>query len=116
MDYWKIQDAFYERMKKDYEGGAIANPVYKPYFQWKFYGESVNTLTRELCFQIMKEAQRELEELDNRHPGAHEQLLVEPTLDDVRKPYKGYDDDCFLYSYLIGIEAEITNIFVMKCG
>lgn len=33
MDYWKIQDIYLEKMKQDYEGGAIGNPVYKPYFQ-----------------------------------------------------------------------------------
>ena len=33
MDYFKIQDAFLERMKKDYEGGAITNPIFKPYFE-----------------------------------------------------------------------------------
>ena len=68
MDYWKMQDIFHKRMKQDYEDGVITNPVFKPYFQWKFYGASVNTLTRELCFQIMKEAQRELGELDAKHP------------------------------------------------
>ena len=65
MDYWQKQDIYLERMKRDYEGGAIANPVYKPYFQWKFFGASVKTLTRELCYQIIKEAQRKLEELDS---------------------------------------------------
>lgn len=96
MDYWKIQDAFYERMKKNYEGGAIANPVYKPYFQWKFYGTSVESLTKQICYRIMKEAQRELGELDAKHPN------------------QDYGEDNNLYSYLIGIEAEITNILVMK--
>ena len=114
MDYWKIQDIYLEKMKNDYEGGAIANPVYKPYFQWKFYGASVKTLTRKLCFQIMKEVQRELEELDNRHPGAQEQVLEESTPDDVWKPCRGYGEDCYLYSYLIGIECEITNIMMMN--
>lgn len=36
MDYFKIQDIFHARMKQDYESGVIDNPVYKPYFQWKF--------------------------------------------------------------------------------
>ena len=112
MDYWKIQDIYLERMKRDYESGVIANPVYNPYFQWKFYGASIESLTKQTCYQIMKEAQRELEELDNRHPGAHEQVLAESTLDDVWKPYRGYGDDCYLYSYLIGVESEITNIMM----
>ena len=116
MDYWKIQDIFHERMKKGYEDGVITNSVFKPYFQWKFYGAPVKSLTKQICYQIMKEAQKELEELDIKHPGAHEQVLVEPTLDDVWKPYKGYGDDCYLYSYLIGIESEITNILLMKWG
>ena len=114
MDYFKIQDAYLERMKQDYEGGVIANPVYEPYFQWKFYGASVETLTKQLCYQIMNEAQRELEELDSKHPEAHNQMLAKPSVDDVWKPYRGYGEDCYLYSYLIGIEAEITNILIMK--
>jgi len=89
MDYWKIQDAFHKRMKKDYESGVITNPVFKPYFLWKFYGASVNTLTRELCFQIMKKAQRELGELDIKHPN------------------QDYGEDSNLYSYLIGIDKYI---------
>ena len=116
MDYWKIQDAFLERMKQDYEGEVIANPYYNPYFQWKFYGASVEILTKQQCYQIMKEAQRELEELDSKHPEGHKQLLKEPTLDDVWKQYKGYGEDCYLYSYLIAIESEITNILMMKWG
>ena len=44
----------------------------------------------------MKEAQRELGELDAKHPN------------------QDYGEDSNLYSYLIGIEAEITNILVMK--
>ena len=116
MDYWKIQDIFNERMKQDYESGLITNPVFKPYFEWKFYGASVETLTKQVCYQIMKEAQKELDKLDNKHPEARKLLLEESTIDDVWKPYKGYGDDCYLYSYLIGVEAEITNILVMKWG
>ena len=112
MDYWKIQDIFHKRMRKDYEKGVISNPIYKPYFTWKFYGASVKTLARQLCYQIMKEAQRELEELDSKHPTAHEHVLADSTLDDVWKPYKGYGEDCYLYSYLIGIECEIINIMI----
>ena len=37
MDYWKIQDVFHERMKSDYENGVITNPIFKFYFDWKFY-------------------------------------------------------------------------------
>jgi hypothetical protein len=116
MEYFKIQDIFHERMKRDYEDGVITNSIYKPYFEWKFYGASVESLTKQMCYDIMKEAQRELEELDSKHPTAHEQILVEPTLDDVWKQYRGYGKDCYLYSYLIGIEAEITHILVMKWG
>lgn len=114
MDYFKIQDAFLERMKKDYEGGVITNPIFKPYFEWKFYNAPIKSLTRQMCYTIMKTAQNELEALDLKHPNAHEQILVEPTLDDVWKPYKGYESDCYLYSYLIGIECEITNIMMMN--
>jgi len=112
MDYWKIQDIFHERMKMDYERGVISNPTFKPYFEWKFHNAPIKSLTRQMCYTIMKEAQKELEALDNKHPRAHEQILVEPTLDDVWKPYKGYESDCFLYSYLIAIENEITNIMI----
>ena len=114
MEYFKIQDIFHERMKKDYEDGVITNPIYKPYFEWKFYGASVESLTKQMCYDIMNEAQNELEALDLKHPNAHELILVEPTLDDVWKPYKGYESDCYLYSYLIGIESEITNIMIVK--
>lgn len=112
MDYWKIQDIFHERMKKDYERGVISNPTFKSYFEWKFYNAPIKSLTRQMCYTIMKEAQKELEALDNKHPRAHEQILVKPTLDDVWKPYKGYESDFFLYSYLIAIENEITNIMI----
>ena len=78
MDYWKIQDIFHERMKKDYEGGIITNPIFKPFFEWKFYGASVELLTKQMCYRIMKEAQRELDELDAKHPTAHDKILVEP--------------------------------------
>lgn len=116
MDYWKIQDIFHERMKKDYEHGIITNPIFKPYFDWKLYDAPIMLLTKHICYQIMNEAQRELEELDAKHPEAHKQVLVEPTLDDVWKPYKGYGEDCYLYSYLIGMESEITNIIMMIYG
>ena len=116
MDYWKIQDVFHERMKSDYENGVITNPIFKFYFDWKFYNAPIKLLTKQLCYQIMEEAQKELDALDTKHPKAHEQLLDEPTLDDVWKPYKGYGEDCYLYSYLIGIESEITNIMIMKYG
>ena len=56
---------------------------------------------------IMKEAQRELEELDSKHPTAHEHVLEESTLEDIWKPYRGYGEDCYLYSYLIGIEKHL---------
>lgn len=51
-----------------------------------------------------------------QHPNAHRQLLEESTIDDVWKPYKGYGEDYYLYSYLIAIEGEITNIMIMKYG
>ena len=113
MDYWKIQDIYHERMKVDYERGIITNPTFKPYFNWKFYGASIRLFTKQMCYKMMKEAQMELEDLDREHPNAHKQILIEPTIDDVWKPYKGYGKDCFLYSYLIGIECEITNIMIM---
>ena len=113
-DYWKIQDVFHERMKMDYERGLIPNPTFKPYFDWKFYGASIMLLTKQICYDIMKEAQKELEALDTRHPKAHEQVLVEPTLHDVWKPYRGYESDCYLYSYLVGIECEVTNRLMTK--
>ena len=116
MDYWKIQDIFHQRMKEDYERGLITNPTFKPYFEWKFYGASVKLMDKQMCYKIMMEAQRELEELDSKHPGAHDQILVEPTVDDVWRQYKGYGEDCYLYSYLIGVEAEITNILLMIYG
>lgn len=116
MDYWKIQDIYHERMKVDYECGRISNPIFKPYFDWKLYNSPIILLTKEICYKIMKEAQRELEELDTKHPDAHNHLLEESTEDDVWKPYKGYESDCYLYSYLIGIENEITNILIMKWG
>ena len=114
MDYWKIQDIFNEKMKKDYENGIITNPILKPYFEWKFYNAPIKLLNRQICYDIIKEAQKELEALEIKHPKAHEQLSAEPTLDDVWKPYKGYGEDCYLYSYLEGIESEITNIMMMK--
>ena len=101
-------------MKQDYESGLITNSTFKPFFDWKFYGASVKSLTKQKCYQIMKEAQKELEELDTKHPEAHKQLLEEPTIDDVWKPYKGYGEDCYLYSYLIGVEAEITSIMLKQ--
>ena len=103
-------------MKMDYERGLITNPTFKPYFDWKFYGVSVKSLTEQMCYEIMKEAQKELEALDVKYPKAHNQVLVKSTLDDLWKPYKGYESDCYQYSYLIGIEAEITNILMMKRG
>ena len=42
------------------------------------------------------------------------EILVEPSTDDVWAQYKGYGEDCYLYSYLIGIESEITTIMIMK--
>lgn len=114
VEYWKMQDIFHDRMKVDYERGVITNPAFKPYYDWKLYGASIKSLTRQMCYDIMKEAQKELDALDEKHPGAHSQVLTEPTLDDVWKPYRGYEEDCFLYSYLIGIESEITNIMMSK--
>jgi len=32
MDYWKKQDIYHERMKKDYEDGVITKPSFKPYW------------------------------------------------------------------------------------
>lgn len=112
VEYWKIQDVFHDRMKVDYERGVISNPTFKPYFDWKFYGAPIKSLTRQMCYDIMKEAQRELNIIDERHPDAHSQVLAKPTEDDIWKPYRGYEEDCFLYSYLICIESEITNIMI----
>ena len=114
MEYWKIQDVFHQRMKVDYESGLITNPVFKPYYDWKFYGASINSITKQMCYFIMKEAQKELDILDNKHPRGFELLLETPTLDDVWKQYKAYGEDCYLYSYLMAIECEITNIMMMK--
>ena len=114
MDYFKMQDVFHERMKMDYERGVISNPTFKPYFDWKFYNAPIKLLNRQICYDIIKEAQKELEALDMKHPRAHEQLSDEPTLDDVWKPYRGYGEDCYLYSYLVGIDSEVTNILMMK--
>ena len=50
---------------------------------------------------------------DSRQHGV-EHLLEESTVDDVWIPYKGYGEDCYLYSYLIGIDNEITNILLIK--
>jgi len=116
MDYWKIQDVFHERMRNDYEHGLISNPIFKPYFDWKFYGASIKSLTKLMCYTIMIIAQSELEALDIKHPKAHEQILVEPTLNDVWKPYKGYGEDCYLYSYLIAIESETLKILINNYG
>ncbi len=111
-EYWKIQDVFLERMKHDYESGLITNPVYKPYFAWKFYGKPINSFTRRICFRIMKESQKELEILDNKYPDANKQFLTDPTLDNVWIQYEGYGKDKYLYSYLLGIENEITKIMM----
>ena len=116
MEYFEIQDIYHKRMKEDYEKGVVINPFHKPYFLWKFYGEPIESLTKQKCYAILEEAPRELEELDIKHPNAHEHLLEESTTDDVWKPYKGYGEDCYLYSYLIGIESEITNILFVKWG
>lgn len=116
MDYWKIQDIFHERMKMDYENGVISNPTFKPYFEWKFHNAPIKSLTKQMCYDIMNEAQKELDALDKKYPSAHEKLLAEPTLDDVWKPYKGYEDDCYLYSYLIAIESETLKILINNYG
>lgn len=116
MDYWKIQDVFHQKMKSDYESGVISNPTFKPYFEWKFYNAPIKSLTKQMCYDIMNEAQNELEALDLKHPKAHEQILVEPTLDDVWKPYKGYGEDCYLYSYLIAVESETLKILINNYG
>ncbi|WP_028902749.1 hypothetical protein [Prevotella sp. P6B4] len=117
MDYFIIQDIYHKRMKEDYERGLIiTNPIYKPFFEWKFYGASVDSLTKQMCYKIMDEAQRELEKLDLKHPNGIKHLLEESTVDDVWRPYKGYGDDCYLYSYLTGIENEITTILLIKHG
>lgn len=101
-------------MKMDYERGLISNPTFKPYFEWKFYNAPIKSLNKQICYDIVDEAQNELEALDLKHPKAYKQLFDEPTLDDVWKPYKGYEEDCHLYSYLIGIENEITNILMLN--
>ncbi len=101
-------------MKMDYERGVITNPTFKPYFEWKFFNAPIKSLTNIMCYAMMKEAQKELDALDAKHPKAHEHVLLEPTIDDVWKPYRGYETDCYLYSYLIGIESEITNIMMTK--
>lgn len=51
-------------MKKDYEGGVITNPIFKPYFEWKFNNAPIKSLTRQMCYTIMKTAQNELNTLD----------------------------------------------------
>lgn len=113
MDYWKIQDIFHERMKKDYECGVITSPTFKPYFDWKFNDAPISAFTKQMCHDILHEAQTELRRLDNKYPRAHEQLSLQATIDDVWRAYRGYGEDCFLYSYLMGIESEITTIMMM---
>ena len=112
MEYCKIQDIYHEKMKKDYEDGVINNPIYKPYFDWKFYKGELEAISKQECYHMMKEAQRELDELDEKYPLAHKHILDEATIDDVWRPYRGYGEDNYLYSYLIGLESEITNIMM----
>ena len=114
MDYFKKQDIFHDKMKKDYERGVITYPTFKPYFDWKFNNAPLSSLTKQICRNILHTAQKELQRLDNKYPRAHEHVAMESASDDMWAAYRGYGEDCFLYSYLVGIESEVANIIMRK--
>ena len=65
-DYFDIQDRFYAKMKLDYESGLIANPVLKPYFDWKFYHAPLSTLYRKTLFDMRESVAQEMEIIDEK--------------------------------------------------
>lgn len=109
-DYFDIQDKFYARMKLDYESGLLGNPVLKPYFDWKFYHAPLSTLDRKALFDMRESVSLEMGIIDERYPEACMFLSDSPTSDDIWKPYRGYGDDRYLYSYLDGIESELSRL------
>ncbi len=112
-EYFDIQDSFLKKMKADYEDGLITNPVFKPYFRWKMYDAPISIFTRDMLYEIAAAAQRELEVLDEKHPEAYKQLGDLATLNDIWKPYAGYGDDKYLYSYLSAIDSETANLLLV---
>lgn len=112
-DLFNMQDEFYARMKADYESGLIGNPILKPYFDWKFYHAPLNTLDKRILFNMREAVSRDMEILDEKYPDAYRSLTLSPTADDIWKPYKCYGEDKYLYSYLDGIESEISRLMVI---
>lgn len=112
-DYFDIQDKFYARMKSDYESGLLGNHVLKPYFDWKFYHASLSTLDRKTLFDMRESVSMEMEIIDEKYPDASDFLSDSPTYDDIWKPYRGYGDDMYLYSYLYGIESELSQLMAI---
>lgn len=113
LDYFDIQDKFYFRMKVDYESGLIDNPILRPYFDWKFYHAPLNTLNKEILFNMREAVLHEMETLDEKYPNAYKSLLHSPTSDDVWKPYIGYGEDKYMYSYFYGIESELSRLMMI---
>lgn len=112
-DYFDLQDKFLAKMKDDYEAGLINNPILKPYFDWKFYHAPLNTLNREILFNMREVVSNEMENLDKKYPNAYKFLLLSPTSDDIWKPYIGYDVDKYMYSYFDGIESELSRLMTI---
>lgn len=112
-DYFDIQDRFYAKMKLDYESGLIANPVLKPYFDWKFCHALLSTLDRKTLFDMRESVAQEMEIIDEKYPDAYRFLSDSPASDDIWKPYRGYGDDRYLYSYLYGIESELSQLMAI---
>lgn len=105
-----IQDCFLNKMKADYEAGLIPNPVYKPYFTWKFYNADLTIFTPANLREMAETCTDEMEKLDEKHPEGYKLLIKNSTMEDIWQPYKGYGEDAYLFSYLSAIDSELTNL------
>lgn len=101
---------FYERMRWDYEHGVIENPSYAPYFAVKFYQTPPQVLTKSVCNHILCETQRDLMELEEKHPHGHTQLMRPHFNSDILFSFRLYGSDRNLYAYLVEIEKEMVQL------
>lgn len=116
MDYFERQDQFKRIMLDTYEHHGIPKEeMFAPYFEWKKgVGQWIPPLTQ---LSLMKNAAQEIiEDFDVKHPNAWDKVDLNKVGDDLFCLYRGYDEDAVTVAIISAIEAELTNIMLLKYG
>ena len=105
------QDIFHESMIDAYLNGQIAEPTFKPYFDWKL-GKTVKLeISKAEARNIVEKASELLESYYDKYPDADNNI---GTSSDIWYLFHGYGKDKYIVSYLQKIEDEVTRILLME--